>query len=595
MTSAEPGQWFTDRTPYARGPMEAFTDPDVEEIVLMWSTQTGKTELLMNCIGFAIDQDPGPIMFVGPREPDAEMINTKRVQPMIRLSPALRRHLRGRSDDVQKQEIVLDHSILYFVGANSPPALASKPVRYLFPDEVDKYPQFSGREADPIKLARERTNTYRNRKIVISSTPTTLQGYIINEFNKTDRCRYFVPCPSCGHYQALTFGNVKWPEDQVNPEVIRDQALAWYSCEACAAKIQDRQKQAMMLAGIWVPDGCSVDKDGKLVGTRPVTRRRGFWINAIYSPWKSFSDVAAEFLSSKEKPNELMNFVNSWLAEVWEEKAAETSEGKIRSLALDYKPLEIPELAVVLTAFVDVQKDYFVYSIRAWGTGEESWLVSARRAETWDEIEKDILKTEFEGTGGFTAEVRLVLVDSGYRQGEVYDFCAKYPDRARPTKGREKLSGVPFQVSTLDRDPRTGHVLKNGLKLWIVDTTHYKDKLTRLIHAGDADTGSARWHIFSGAPDQYLQQMVSEHKIVKRDRKSGKVWEVWRQKSPGVRNDFWDTEVGNVAAADMLRVSTLRPQDVELIRRARIEAKPDQRQRQGGSGWVPRREGWMNR
>ena len=70
----------------------------------------------------------------------------------------------------------------------------------------------------------------------------------------------------------------------------------------------------MMLAGKWTPE----------IKTR--TRHKGFWINSLYSPWLTWSDIAAEFLKSKDYIELLMNFVNSWLAEVWEEKIEEHSD-----------------------------------------------------------------------------------------------------------------------------------------------------------------------------------------------------------------------------------------------------------------------------
>ncbi|WP_438449515.1 phage terminase large subunit family protein, partial [Gorillibacterium sp. sgz5001074] len=70
--SAEPGQWRTDRAPYQREIMDAINDPTVPEVVVMSSAQVGKTELLLNGIGFHIDYDPAPIMLLQPTEGMAE-------------------------------------------------------------------------------------------------------------------------------------------------------------------------------------------------------------------------------------------------------------------------------------------------------------------------------------------------------------------------------------------------------------------------------------------------------------------------------------------------------------------------------------------
>lgn len=192
LTSSEPGQWRTDRTPYLRGVMDAFTNPLVERITLMFSTQVGKTESFYNMLGYAIDQDPGPALIVMPREPDCKTVSKRRIIPMLRLSPALQKHISNIGDDTAQMEIALNRMIIYFAGANSPAALSGKPVRYLFLDETGKYPKFSGEEADPVKLATERTRTFWNRKIVDCSTPTIADCYVNREYEKSDRRKYYV-------------------------------------------------------------------------------------------------------------------------------------------------------------------------------------------------------------------------------------------------------------------------------------------------------------------------------------------------------------------------------------------------------------------
>ncbi len=213
-TSAEPGQWSTERTPYLKGVMDAFTDPYVDEITVMAASQVGKTEGMYNMLGYIIDQDPGPTLMVLPRADDARSVSYNRVKPMIDSSPVLSQYLPQNQDEITKLEYHFDRMILYFAGSNSPADLASRPIRYLFLDEVDKYPRFSGREADPIKLASERQKTFWNKKTVKVSTPTTREGYIFREYDKSDQRRFYVPCPHCGKKQVLVFGQIKWPKEK---------------------------------------------------------------------------------------------------------------------------------------------------------------------------------------------------------------------------------------------------------------------------------------------------------------------------------------------------------------------------------------------
>lgn len=589
LTSAEPGPWSTSRTPYLREIMNAFADPAIEDITIMASTQVGKTECILNMLGYAMDEDPGPALFVTARIEDIKTIALDRIKPMVDLSPTLRAHKTIYSDDVSKAGIKLDNMILYMAGSNSPAGLSSRPIRYLFMDELDKYPKFSGKEADPVSLATERTRTFWNRKIVKASTPTTKDGLICREFGKSDKRRYYVPCPHCGAYQALMFVRVKWGDER-DPEKVKDKRLAFYECEYCQKKIDDVDKAKMLLAGVWVPDGCEIGPLGAITGPIPKSTRRGYWINCLYSPWLTWSDIASKFLESKDDIPKLMNFVNSWLAETWEEKTEETKEDRLRSMVVQTPEGLVRESAFVLTAGIDVQKRHFVFVIRAWGYNEESWLVRAGYAESWQQLESELFKTQFPKQKGNPIQIRLANFDTGYRTDEVYDFVRRWRDRARAIKGVDELPGAPYTVTKIDRNPKTGATIPGGVTLYRLDTSVYKDKLSRLI-SSDPNI----WHLFDSPMDDYFKHMTAEHKIIIRDRKSGKTWQEWRLKSEALKNDFWDAEVYAAAAADMLYVSSMRRENqIKTFNQTDRRDRESFLKRDGGE-WVQPRSGWVRR
>ncbi len=584
-SSAESGQWRTSRTPYLQGIMDAFNDIEVEEITIKAATQLGKTESMYNMIGYAIDQDPGPALLVMPRESDAKSVSYNRIKPMLELSETLQSHMPILKDDITKLEYHLDHMILYFVGSNSPAGLAQRPIRYLFLDEIDKFPKFSGKEADPIKLATERTRTFWNRKIIKVSTPTTRQGYIYREYERSDRRRYYIPCPHCGEYQVLVFSQVKWPEGEHDAEKIRTDRLAWYECIKCKEKIFDKDKSKMLENGVWVPEGAEITPDGKVHNGKTQCRHRGFWLSALYSPWLTFSEIASEFLRSKNYIALLMNFVNSWLAEIWEEKAEETKPEKLIALAGDYIEGTIPQGVLVLTGFVDVQKDHFYALIRGWGYNEESWLIRACRLESWEDVISMFFKTNYAYKNNIekTLSIRMTCIDSGYRTNEVYEVCRKYHEIARATKGHDHLYGMPYKISHLDRDSQ-GNVIKGGLTLFHLDTSYYKDKINRMVHAQPGDPG--QWHLFENISNDYLNQFCAEHKILMRDKKTGRTWEEWKLISTSSANHYLDCEVGAIAAADMIRVSALRPEGESMTYRP--HRRHDNEDRRAGKGWINR-------
>lgn len=583
--NAEPGPWSTDRTPYLRGIMDAFGDPHVEDIDIMASTQVGKSESLLNMLGYAIDQDPGPVLFVMPTVPIARSFSYKRILPMLTLSPDLFRHLTEKSDDLSKLEMTLDRMTIYMAGAESPAALASRPIRYALFDEVDKYPPFSGREADPIELGTERTRTFKvNRKRVKCSTPTTEFGYIYREYEQSDRQKFYVPCPHCGKMQVLVWSQVKFPQDVRDPEEIQMRRLAWYECVQCKSKITDNMKQKMLLHGRWIPEKFK-DRadDGPL--EYPRSKHAGFWINAIYSPWLTFAEIAAKWLKTKDDKALLMNFVNSWLAEPWKETVGKMKTDDILRLAHDREPLVVPAQALVLTAGVDVQDGYFILVIRAWGYLQESWLIRAQRVETWADVEAILFSTKYISEDNRELWVRLACFDSGYETDQVYDFCRAWRDCAVPTKGKEHLGGEAYKARKIETFA-SGKPMPGGIMLFNLDTTYFKDKIFRKIQ--DTQDGvPGGWHVYKNPSEDYQKQMCAETKVLKIDKRTRKKIWTWQPVSDHTPNHYLDAEVGAAAAAEILRVYDLKPPDPAQVQQQQSEGNK--------SSWIERRPNWMGR
>jgi len=589
-TSAEAGQWRTDRTPYLREIMDSFSSPEVEEIVVRSATQVGKTETILNILGYVIDYDPAPTIVVLPRDEDAKDWAFKRVKPMITASPSLFEHTTGKEDDLAGKLYTFDRMNLKFAGANSPADLGSDACRFVLCDEVDKYPKFSGREADPVKLARERSRTFWNRKIVKVSTPTISTGYITRDYESSDRRRYYVPCPACGELQPLFFsqkwsgaieearkqGQLCWP-DGVTPDVIKRDGLAYYQCGFCQAKIEEHAKRGMIEQGLWVPFG-AVIAGGQLEPAAP-SAKRGYHLSALYSPWVSWSEIAAEFLEAKAEPALLMAFVNSVLAEPWVERVQQTKAADLHRRCGLWALGEVPPGALVLTGAVDVQKDHFYFSIRGWGLGEESWLIRRGTVETFEELDVTLFLTDYPGKDA-AQRVRLSCIDSGHRTNEVYQWARRHLDTVRAIKGYDHLaSGLPMRTSLIDRDGM-GKPIKGGLSLWSLDVNHYKDKLNRLIHTPPGEAGE--WHLPAMPEDDvYFDHLTSEQKITIREKVSGRVHEAWTLVTEGRANHYLDCEVYHLATADMLKVYLLRSGDqVQTYR----PVKSDSWVQRGGKG-----------
>lgn len=518
---------------------------------LCFGTQLGKSECILNLIGYIVAQDPGTTLLVYPTDNLAKSISKNRLIPMILDCPALSERWNFEASEIL--ELQFAGMYLALVGANSPSKLASRPVRYVFYDEVDKFPERSGKDSSPLELAAERTKNFANRREVMASSPTLVTGHIWQAFTSAQtKKRYFVPCPHCGAMQTLEMGCIKWPEEiKTLPQRVKEArvlAEAWYECPHCHGRIEDMDKFAMLIGGRW---RAVEEKDGSWIEQKnPVIRpeTESYNLSSLYSPWVTFGQIAQKFLKSKDDPIAFMNFSNGWLALPWTPLAATMRSDAVMALQLDYDRGVIPEDAQIITCGVDVQADCFWYTVRAWGPRLTSWLIDYGRVETWGDIDA-VLDRPYLTSGGEEALINLAFIDSGFKAPEVYEYCATRHMLAYPSKGSSlPLARAPYTESKLER-PELG-----GMKLFVVDTSYYKNFIFGRIKRGKGVAGS--WNVFQGIHREYADQICAEHLVFEPDRQ-GKPREVWRPITEGAPNHLLDAEVYATAAAERLGVRHL--------------------------------------
>lgn len=568
-TSAMPGPWRTEQTPYLKGIMDEFNNYETEEIVYIKPTQVGGTECLQNMTGYIIQQDPAPTMIVYPTDKLAESISENRLRPMIKAAPTLKK--RYLENESSKLELQFDGMYLTLAGSNSPSSLASKAIRFLFLDEVDKYPGASKKEADPISLARERTKTFHNRKIFITSTPTLKTGHIWKAKEDADiEKHFFVPCPHCGEYIEFKWKQVHFPkEDGMS---IADRAeFASYVCQECGCVITDQDKPDMLRFGEWR----TVKQNTKFV------RKVAFWMNTLYSPFVRFSEVVKEFLVSKDDPEKLQNFVNSWLAEPWEDTKLKTNADLVLERQTEYEELIVPEWTKLLTAGVDVQENCLYWSIRAWGNYFTSQNIAHGQAYSFQEVER-MMNLEYLMPDSTPMVVALALIDSGNEADMVYDFCANNSDWALPCKGASNPMLSHYKLSKVNKSDSRAY----GMNLVLIDTGKYKDMIAARMQRKN---GSGSWMVYQGCDREYAEQVTAEHKVnVKMG--NGKVKQEWQLKTSHGDNHYLDCEVYNLAAADIMGVRSLHLAEVQ----EEETPKKQEEQYTPEESWISRHEGnWL--
>lgn len=566
-SAAMPGPWSNDVTPYLKGVMDEFNNYETEKIVFVKPTQVGGTEALQNMIGYIVMQDPAPTMIVYPTDTLAKSISENRLQPMLKATPEIAKKF---DDTSPLLELHFDGMYLTLAGSNSPSGLASKPIRFLMMDEVDKYPGASNKEADPIKLATERTKTFHNKKIFITSTPTLKTGHIWQEKENADiEKHFFVPCPHCGEYIEFQFPNIRFPNDEGMSYADRAE-FATYVCQKCGCVITDNDKHNMLRLGEWR----TVRHSTKYV------RNVAFWINTLYSPFVRWSDIAKEFLQTKDNPEDFQNFVNSWLAEPWEDTKLKTNADMVMERQTEVPAYVVPSWTKLLTAGVDVQETSLYWTIRAWGDYLTSQNIAHGQALSFSEIDR-IMNLQYQTEDGDPVVVNLCLVDSGDQTDMVYDFCVTHADYALPVKGSSHEQLSPYKMSKITKADSKAY----GMTLVIADGNAYKDMIAGRMKRPN---GRGSWMVYAGCDTEYAEQVTAEHKV--NVKKNGVVKQVWVPKRSHADNHYLDAEVYALVAADIRGVRTLHllQEDVDEVQTQK-EEDPDAPEEQ----WIKANENWL--
>lgn len=571
-SSAMPGLWRNQITPYLVGIMDEFNNYETEEITFVKPTQVGGTEAMQNMLAYIVAQDPSPTMVVYPTDELGEATSQNRLQPMFKSSPELQKHF--SENESQKDELQFDNMYISIAGSNSPSALASKPIKYLFLDEVDKYPPASSKEADPISLAKERTKTFRGRKIYSCSTPTLRTGHIWKMMESSDVVKhYFVPCPHCSEYIELKFSQIRWPDKDTGLSSEDRAAQAVYVCQECGAVITDSDKTQALIKGEW----------RAIKETTKTARTVAFWMNTLYSPFTSFSQIAKEFIKSKDDPDKLHNFANSWLAEPWEDTKLKTNADLVMERQTAVPAYTVPDWAKFITGGVDVQENSIYWTIRAFGNHITSQNIAHGQVFSWNELQR-VMNIEYKKADGTPMIVALALIDSGDQTDDVYNFCAENSDWAYPCKGTDSMLNH-YKISTVNKTGSKAY----GMTLVLVDGGKYKDLIAARMRL---ENGEKSWMVHADCDREYAEQVTAEHKIIERNSKGIEKY-LWKKKQSHADNHYLDCEVYAMAAADLLQVRTIHMQEItDVPKKQEISNEP--KPTASEQSWISNDNSWLS-
>lgn len=511
--------------------MDACSDANISEVVVMAGAQLGKSEALLNIIGYHIDIDPCPILVLQPTLDMAQAFSKDRVAAgLIRSTPAIRGKVKDpRSRDSGNTTLhkIFPGGAITMVGANSASGLSSRPIRLVLCDEVDRYPASAGAEGDPIQLARKRAATFWNRKIVMVSTPTNDGASRIQDaYEKSDKRKYFVPCKHCHEPQVMAWRNVRWDDGQ--PET------AAYMCEHCGVLWSESDR-------VWAI------RNGQWQATAEFKGVAGFWINGLYSPWTPLADGVRDFLSVKKNPEQLRVWTNTYLGELWSDPGETIDDFMLADRREEMA--HIPDDVVILTAGVDVQDNRLEISVIGWGRDDESWVIShstlygdPSTPQLWTSLDSHLMR-QYETESGRRMAIRSTCIDSGgHFTNSVYQYCKK-------NAGRRifAIKGVGGEGKPIAGRPSKNNVAKCPLFPVGVDTV--KDLLFARMRI--QEPGAGYIHFSDTLDDEYFRQLTAEKIVTKYHRGFKKrIFEKVR-----TRNEALDTMVYSLAAYAIIGIN----------------------------------------
>lgn len=534
--SAEPGRYFINRAEYQREMLDAVCDPRYQEIVYMTGSQIGKTSIQLIILLYFMKMDASPILFINPTIEMSKSFSKDRLTPALRDSVGFA-NLVAENKSKESGNTILSKQFaggnLNLVGSNSAAGLASRPIRVVLADEIDRFALDNG-EGSPLQLGIRRTSNFWNRRIVIASTPTEeATSEIYARYQASNQAQYHIKCVHCGDHFVPTWDLVKWDKDAITGEHRPETALLY--CPHCGSGHTDAQRNQAVRQGKWVQ-------------RFPERNVAGFHLCALHSPWAVLEQLVIDWLRAQSDKANLKVFVNTVLGEVYKEATQSLDDlnliDRITTISLD----NIPDDVSILTAGCDTQSDRFEAVVIGHGSSGKKYLLDHKVIHgdpATRPVQADLkayLTQQFTRVDDVKLRIKAVAIDSGgHATQEIYRFAKdNIALRFYAIKGRQgQLPLWPSRASVTDKG-----------RLYIVGIDGGKDYVYSSLKITDPNSDGYFYLSDSLTPD-FLQQLTAEQKILK-VRNGYSYWQ-WVLPS-GKRNEALDCVVYGLAAFESLQL-----------------------------------------
>lgn len=497
-----PGPWENIRTPYSveimdnMGPFSPIQDTRV-----MKPAQIGLTAAAENVIAFWMDELPAEILFVSATGELLKKWAIKRLEPLID-SCGFRHKIYAQTENKNSHRTGDNTLTKEYVGGNldmasaqSAASLRSDSKRILILDEIDGAPPLlrtgEGLWTD---VAMARTIAWGARKKVLKfSTPTTFEQSLINkEFEEGDQRKFMLPCPHCGKYQELKFGNEK-TQYGLKPETTAGEIVdVYYTCEYCHDAIFNHHKTDMLSAGYWEPTARSISPEV-----------RSYHLSGLYAPVGTvrWIDLYKQFQAAHGNADKMRSFVNLKLGLPFKELGSRPKLEKVIELVGGYRTGTVPDGVLYLTVGIDVQGGSktnpdnparLEMEVLGIGAGYRTYSILYRDFKgpvddpysgAWQDLNQWAIDggLVFKNKTGLEFDVKLIFIDSGDGNltDVIYHFTEQWGD-TYPSKGFAALKKRKDEKDTTDHagpsnsTPYRAKKINPSTILYTMSTNYYK-------------------------------------------------------------------------------------------------------------------------
>ncbi|ENJ1221353.1 phage terminase large subunit family protein [Escherichia coli] len=510
-------------------PINDITNPRIRKIVLMSSAQLLKTTVLQNSMYYFLANDPSNLIFAGATASTTSKFRTGKWQSVIEACAVLKNLVSNKNDknytNNDKTQQNLDGTFTYFLTLGSSANLRGLTAPRIFLDEISNV-DADGDEGNPLKLAEQRTKAFSNPLIMVCSTPLDENDLITQQYEQSNKQKFYVPCPHCDHSHELVFENVKfdWKIIDGGRRRIPDAETAKLQCPKCNNVITEAERVRMIRKGEWI-------------ATVPeITDVMGYHVSRLYSPISSIKSIVQDFAEA-HYTFDLASFYNNVLGLPYIDKENTDHDlvllENLRDSSIDIDT--VPDDCQGIVLGVDQQLDRL--EVTTLGVSEKNLYVLDHRsiyaidctkieAPAWNKLTA-FSQTNFKTVSGKPLKVLAGFVDSsnGNATSTVYRYCSA-STIFKPIKGGASNTNPLFKGSTAG-----GHSLIN------LNVNLGKSDIRQLLNRAVSDSDNSnevQIHFSHSVPDDYFIQISSEKRVIKAG-----AW-VWVKKISSARNETLD-------------------------------------------------------